>query len=82
MPIVPELTPQEWLNQDLGLDGKLSERSRVRLLNRDGTFNVGRNKLSPFHPYNAYHTLLSLSVPLYSAKTPHRVEQVAWHCWL
>ena len=54
---------RERLNQDLGLGGKLSERSRVRLLNRDGTFNVRRNDLSAFHPYNAYHTLLSLPIP-------------------
>lgn len=56
-------TQQDRLRQDLGLGGKLSERSRVRLLNHDGTFNVRRNSLSPFHPYNAYHTLLSLPVP-------------------
>ena len=60
---MPDSPPQERLNQDLGLGGRLSERSRVRLLNRDGTFNVRRNDLSPFHPYNAYHTLLSLPVP-------------------
>ena len=54
---------QERLNEDLGLGGKLSERSRARLLNHDGTFNVRRNRLGPFHPYNAYHTLLSLPVP-------------------
>jgi inward rectifier potassium channel len=54
---------QERLDQDLGLGGKLSERSPVRLLNRDGTFNVRRNNLSAFHPYNAYNTLLSLPVP-------------------
>jgi inward rectifier potassium channel len=53
----------ERLRQDLGLGGKMSERSRVRLLNHDGTFNVRRNDLSPFHPYNAYHTLLTLPVP-------------------
>jgi len=41
----------------------MSQRSRVRLLNHDGTFNVRRNNLGPFHPYNAYHTLLSLPVP-------------------
>ena len=41
----------------------MSERSRFRLLNHDGTFNVRRNDLSPFHPYNAYHTLLTLPVP-------------------
>src|SRR5262245_5091543 len=54
---------QQRLREDLGLGGKLSERSRVRLLNHDGTFNVRRNDFSPFHPYNAYHTLLSLPVP-------------------
>jgi inward rectifier potassium channel len=60
---VAERPTQERLNQDLGLGGKLSERSRARLLNRDGTFNVRRNNRSAFHPYNAYHTLLSLPVP-------------------
>jgi inward rectifier potassium channel len=60
---VPETAPQEQFSQDLGLGGKLSERSRARLVNHDGTFNVRRNDLSPFHPYNAYHTLLSLSIP-------------------
>jgi inward rectifier potassium channel len=54
---------QNRLGQDLGLGGKFSERSTARLLNRDGTFNVRRNNLSPFHPYNAYHTLLSLPIP-------------------
>ena len=57
---VPE---PERLDEDLGLGGKLSDRSRARLLNHDGTFNVRRNDLSPFHPYNAYHTLLSLPIP-------------------
>jgi inward rectifier potassium channel len=41
----------------------MSDRSTVRLLNRDGTFNVRRNDLNPLHPYNAYHTLLSLPIP-------------------
>jgi inward rectifier potassium channel len=61
--IVVESPQQERLRQDLGLGGKLSERSRARLVNHDGTFNVRRNNLSPFHPYNAYHTLLSLPIP-------------------
>lgn len=55
--------PRERLNQDLGLGGKMSERSRVRLLNHDGTFNVRRNDLGALHPYNAYHTLLALPIP-------------------
>jgi inward rectifier potassium channel len=60
---VPQVPTQERLNQDMGLGGKLSERSPVRLLNHDGTFNVRRNNLSPLHPYNFYNTLLSLPIP-------------------
>jgi len=60
---VPESPQQERLNQDLGLGGKLSERSHARLLNRDGSFNIRRNNLGPLHPYNVYHTLVSLPVP-------------------
>ena len=59
---MPELPAQERLNQDLGLGGKMSERSPSRLLHHDGTFNSRRTTLGPFHPYNAYHTLLSMSV--------------------
>jgi inward rectifier potassium channel len=61
---VPELSEQQQrLRQDLGLGGRMSERSKVRLLNHDGTFNVRRNNLSPLHPYNAYNTLLKLTIP-------------------
>ncbi|HUR35883.1 MAG TPA: ion channel [Vicinamibacterales bacterium] len=60
--VAPASAAQERLNQDLGLGGRLADRSRSRLLNHDGSFNVRRNDLGPFHPYNAYHTLLSLSV--------------------
>ncbi len=58
-----EAPDRDRLRHDFGLGGKLSERSRARLVNRDGTFNVRRNDLSPFHPYNAYHTILSLPIP-------------------
>ena len=58
-----ERSQQDRLRQDFGLGGRLSERARVRLLNHDGTFNVRRNELGPLHPFNAYHTLLSLSIP-------------------
>jgi inward rectifier potassium channel len=60
---VPDTSSQQRLNQDLGLGGKLSERSHARLINRDGSFNVRRNTLGPFHPFNVYHTLVSLPVP-------------------
>jgi len=59
---VADSTKREQLRQDLGLGGSLSDRSRARLLNHDGTFNVRRNTLGPLHPYNAYNTLLSLPV--------------------
>src|SRR4029079_10891352 len=57
---MPDPPAKEQLNQDLGLGGRMSERSPTRLLNHDGSFNVRRNELGPLHPYNAYHTLLSL----------------------
>jgi inward rectifier potassium channel len=60
---VPDLSQQDRLRQDLGLGGRMAERSRVRLLNHDGTFNVRRTELSALHPFNAYHTLLSLTIP-------------------
>jgi inward rectifier potassium channel len=60
---VADRQQQDRLRQDLGLGGRLSERTTVRLLNHDGSFNVRRNTLSPLHPYNAYDTLLSLTIP-------------------
>jgi len=57
---MPDSPAQEQLNQDLGLGGRMAEQSPSRLLNHDGSFNVRRNDLGPLHPYNAYHTLLSL----------------------
>ncbi len=52
--------PQEDL-RDLGFGSRVSEESRQRLLNRDGSFNVSRVGLSFFESINAYHTLLNLS---------------------
>jgi inward rectifier potassium channel len=60
---VPQTSQQDRLRQDLGLGGRMSERSRARLLNHDGTFNVRRNNLGPLHPFNAYNTLLRLTFP-------------------
>jgi inward rectifier potassium channel len=53
---------RERLNQDLGLGGKMADRSRKRLVNQDGTFNVRRTHRGPLHPINLYHTLVHLSV--------------------
>jgi inward rectifier potassium channel len=46
--------------QDLGLGGKMADRTRLRLVNKDGSFNVRRNDHGALHPLNLYHTLLSL----------------------
>jgi hypothetical protein len=54
---VPE-SPSSSASADLGLGGKLSSAA-AHLLNHDGTFNVRRNDLGPFHPFNAYHALLA-----------------------
>ncbi|NBB72886.1 MAG: hypothetical protein GVY35_04310 [Bacteroidetes bacterium] len=46
---------------DLGFGSKVADQARIRLLNRDGTFNVEREGLSFFKSLNLYHTLLSMS---------------------
>jgi len=58
---VPEPLQRERLDHDLGLGGKMSDRSRVRLLKSRWHPQRRRNDLSPFHPYNAYHTLCRFS---------------------
>jgi len=50
----PDLSP------DLGLGGKLAERSTLRLMNQDGKFNVNRNGPGALHPLNLYHTFLRI----------------------
>ncbi|MCA9735736.1 MAG: potassium transporter [Deferribacteres bacterium] len=47
-------------NQDLGFGTTVSQQSRARLLNRDGSFNVTRTGL-PFAKFlNTYHTLIAM----------------------
>lgn len=52
--------PKEDL-RDLGFGSRVSQESRLRLLNRDGSFNVARFGLSFAESINAYHTLLNMS---------------------
>ncbi|MEO6391161.1 MAG: ion channel [Pyrinomonadaceae bacterium] len=47
-------------SRDLGFGSFVSETSRNRLLNRDGTFNVRRTGLRFFGSLNLYHWLLNL----------------------
>lgn len=55
---VPEEPPR-----DLGFGSVVASESRERLLNRDGTFNVGRRGLSIFESLSPYHALLSITWP-------------------
>jgi inward rectifier potassium channel len=47
--------------RDLGFGSRLSQESRQRLLNRDGSFNVLRTKLPLLQSLSMYHWLLSMS---------------------
>jgi len=47
--------------QDLGFGAVVSRRSRLRLLNRDGTFNVERRGLKLWDSLSLYHALLTTS---------------------
>ena len=53
--------PQEDLNKDLGLGSRVAEQSRLRFLNRDGSFNVQRKGLPFLRSLNVYHWMLSMS---------------------
>ena len=53
--------------QDLGFGGRIAQRSRRRLLNRDGTFNVERKRLPFLRSLSPYHSLLTISWPRFYA---------------
>jgi inward rectifier potassium channel len=48
---------------DLGFGSRISQESRRRLLNRDGSFNVERKRLPFLRSLSPYHTLLTISWP-------------------
>ena len=48
-------------NRDLGLGSKVTQQSRTRFLNRDGSFNVERTGQSFLRSLNPYHALLTMS---------------------
>ena len=53
-------TPGEDLN-DLGFGSRVVEESKLRLLNRDGSFNVARTGLSFFQSLHLYQSVLTMS---------------------
>ncbi len=63
-PLAPRRTPEdEERDRDLGFGSVVSRESRLRLLNRDGTFNVVRSGLGWFESFAPYHALLTTSWP-------------------
>jgi inward rectifier potassium channel len=52
------LTEQD---RDLGFGDKVARETRMRFLNRDGSFNVQRKGLHKFSALNLYHYLLTMS---------------------
>jgi inward rectifier potassium channel len=52
--------PQSDIIRDLGFGTKVMRESALRLLNRDGTFNVSRGGLPLFKSLNLYQALLSM----------------------
>jgi hypothetical protein len=51
------------IDLDLGFGKFVSSKSRRRLLNRDGTFNVRRTGFGFFENVSVYHFLLEISWP-------------------
>lgn len=54
----PEMRDEE---RDLGFGAKVARESRLRFLNRDGSFNVRRTGLGRFSTLNVYHFLMTMS---------------------
>jgi inward rectifier potassium channel len=48
-------------DRDLGFGSKVATESRLRFLNRDGTFNVRRTGIRQLSTLNLYHFLLTMS---------------------
>ena len=60
---MPRLPPDKKTEtiKDLGFGAKVLQNSVLRLLNRDGTFNVSRTGLPLFKSLNIYQILLNIS---------------------
>jgi len=50
-------------NRDLGFGGRVTQQTRTRFLNRDGSFNVVRSGVPFLRSLSLYHALLTVSWP-------------------
>ena len=66
-PLLPDQISIEKQNRDLGFGSVLSGRRQLRLLNRDGSFNVHRQKPKWWRRAVTYHFLLNMSWPRFFA---------------
>jgi len=57
-PTPPKMSEED---RDLGFGSKVMTESRLRFLNRDGTFNVRRTGIRQLSTLNLYHFLLTMS---------------------
>lgn len=64
--VTAPIRPEE-LERDLGFGAVVSRESELRLLNRDGTFNVEREGIGFWQTLNLYHVLLDISWPRFFA---------------
>src|SRR5215469_14789557 len=53
--------------RDLGFGSIGSQQRNLRLLNRDGSFNVRRKKLTPLERLTSYHGLMTAPWPAFIA---------------
>ncbi len=53
--------------RDLGFGSVVSQQRNLRLLNRDGSFNVSRKKLTPLERLTSYHGLMTAPWPAFIA---------------
>ncbi len=60
-------TSREELSRDLGFGRVLSQEESLRLLNRDGTFNVERRTHGFWQHVVSYHGMLTMSWPAFIA---------------
>jgi inward rectifier potassium channel len=64
--VTAPIRPEE-LERDLGFGAVVSRESELRLLNRDGTFNLEREGIGFWQTLNLYHVLLDISWPRFFA---------------
>jgi inward rectifier potassium channel len=66
-PLLPDQTSLEQQNRDLGFGSVLSRQRQLRLLNRDGSFNVFRQQPKWWRRLASYHFLLNMTWPRFFA---------------